>query len=196
MRIKLRLEPNYAELERLLPERGRIVDLGCGYGQASCLLALRSRGRELLGIDYDAEKIAVAEHGFLHGGRLRFRCDDVTRCELPRADAFIINDMLHYIAPEEQERLLSRCAERLTAGGCIIVREGDRSRRKRPRLTEETERWSTRILGFNKTCGTLHFPTGEWMEEAARRLGLTLRIEDYARHTSNMRYIFTKGGAR
>ena len=196
MRIKLRLERNYAELERLLPERGRIVDLGCGYGQASCLLALRSRGRELLGIDYDAEKIAVAEHGFLHGGRLRFRCDDVTRCELPRADAFIINDMLHYIAPEEQERLLSRCAERLTAGGCIIVREGDRSRRKRHRLTEETERWSTRILGFNKTCGTLHFPTGEWMEEAARRLGLTLRIEDYTRHTSNMRYIFTKGGAR
>jgi len=104
--------------------------------------------------------------------------------------------MLHYIAPEEQERLLSRCAERLTAGGCIIVREGDRSRRKRHRLTEETERWSTRILGFNKTCGTLHFPTGEWMEEAARRLGLTLRIEDYTRHTSNMRYIFTKGGAR
>ena len=85
---------------------------------------------------------------------------------------------------------------RLTAGGCIIVREGDRSRRKRHRLTEETERWSTRILGFNKTCGTLHFPTGEWMEEAARRLGLTLRIEDYTRHTSNMRYIFTKGGAR
>lgn len=104
--------------------------------------------------------------------------------------------MLHYIAPDEQERLIARCAERLAPGGCIIVREGDRSRRRRHRLTEETERWSTRILGFNKTCGSLHFPTSGWMEETARRLGLTLEVEDYTHHTSNMRYIFRKGGVR
>lgn len=196
IRIKLRLERNYAELDRLLPPQGRIVDIGCGYGQTCCMLLLRCPERQLLGIDYDAEKIAVAEHGFLRSARLRFRCADVTRCELPEADAFVINDMLHYIAPDEQERLIARCAERLVPGGCIIVREGDRSRRRRHRLTEETERWSTRILGFNKTCGSLHFPTSGWMEETARRLGLTLKVEDYTHHTSNMRYIFRKGGAR
>lgn len=69
IRIKLRLERNYAELDRLLPPQGRIVDIGCGYGQTCCMLALRCPERQLLGIDYDAEKspwpntVSCAAHG-------------------------------------------------------------------------------------------------------------------------------------
>lgn len=194
IRIKLHLEHRYDELDRLLPRRGMIVDVGCGYGQMSFLLAQRAAERQLLGVDYDEEKIALATHSFLCNDRTRFVCADVTTFDLPMADAFVINDMLHYVTPQEQERIMARCADRLVPGGVIVVREGDRSCRDRHRLTEETERWSTRILHFNKTNGELHFPTSEWMKMVAERYGLSLEIRDTSRHSSNMRYIFRKGG--
>lgn len=194
IRIKLRLERCYLELEKVIPRRGRIVDLGCGYGQAAFLLALRSPHREILGIDYDAEKIALARHCLLCNDRIRFECADITRCELPPADAFILNDVLHYVSPKEQERLIAACAERLDDGGCLVIREGDAARSRNHRLTEQTERWSVRILRFNKSRGQLHFPTGEWLVATAERYGLTCESCESMRHTSNRRYIFRKGG--
>ena len=196
IRIKLRLERNYDMLDKLLPHDARIVDMGCGYGQMAFLLALRSDRRRLLGIDYDAGKIALASHCFLAGDRIRFQCADVTACDLPEAEAFILNDVIHYMAPEAQERLLIRCAAKLTEEGYIIVREGDCSDGKRHRMTEETERWSTRILGFNKTQGELHFISTERMHEVAGQLGLHLEVHAPGRHTSNRYYVFRKGGRR
>ena len=196
IRIKLRLEKRYDTLDKLLPRDARIVDLGCGYGQMVFLLALRGDRRRLLGIDYDAEKIALARHSFLADDRIRFECADVATCDLPEADAFVWNDMLHYIAPEAQEQLLARCAARLTEGGYIVVREGDSSDRKRHRMTEETERWSIRILGFNKAGNALHFISTERMIFMADWLGLHLEVREPGIHTSNRQYIFRKEANR
>ena len=194
LRIKLRLERNYDTLDRLLPRDALIVDIGCGYGQTAFMLALRGDRRQLLGIDYDAEQTASASRSFLACDRIRFRCADITDCDLPEAGAFVMNDVLHYLAPEAQERLLDRCATHLAAGGCIVVREGDSSDRRRHRMTEETERWSTRILGFNKTRCPLHFVSTERMGELAARHGLRLETREPGKHTSNRYYIFRKGG--
>ena len=196
VRIKLRLERNYDWLDNLLPRDARIVDMGCGYGQMAFLLALRSDRRRLLGIDYDAEKIALADHCFLAGDRVRFRCADITVCDLPEADAFVLNDVFHYIAPDAQDELLARCSANLVADGCIVVREGDSSDRLRHRRTQETERWSTRILGFNKTQGALHFISTGRMRELAARLGLQLEVREPGKYTSNRYYVFRKGGGR
>lgn len=194
IRIKLRLEQNYDMLDKLLPYDARIVDIGCGYGQTTFLLALRSERRQLLGIDYDEAKIALASHSFLASDRIRFQCTDATACNLPEADAFILNDMFHYITLEAQERLLARCAEKLSDDGHIIIREGDSSDNKRHHRTEATEWWSTRILGFNKIQGSMHFVSTERMHELAGQLGLRLEVHAPGRHTSNRYYIFRKGG--
>lgn len=194
MRVKLSLEHNYDAIDRLLPRDARIVDIGCGYGQMSFLMALYGDRRSVLGVDYDEEKIALANHCFLRSDRVRFEHADVTEYDFPEADAYVINDMLHYVCPEAQERILARCAAKLSGNGCIIVREGDSSSKKRHRLTEETERWSTRIIRFNKTCGALHFPTSEWMNSFAERYNLHFEIRDNNRYTSNTIYIFRKGG--
>ena len=74
------------------------------------------------------------------------------------------------------------------------MREGDSSDRRRHRMTEETERWSTRILGFNKTRCPLHFVSTERMGELAARHGLRLETREPGKHTSNRYYIFRKGG--
>lgn len=196
IRIKLWLERNYDVLDNLLPRDARIVDIGCGYGQTAFMLGLRGDRRRLLGIDYDAGKIALADRSFLACDRIRFRCADITECDLPEADAFLLNDVFHYLDSEAQERLLARCTASLAGEGCIVMREGDSSDRERHGRTERTERWSTRILGFNKTRGELHFVSTERMYALAGRFGLRLEVLAPCRHTSNRYYIFRKGGGR
>lgn len=65
IRIKVAMEKNYAPFDRLVPQKGRITDIGCGYGPLCYMLAMLSPERELLGIDYDEDKIDVAKQGWL-----------------------------------------------------------------------------------------------------------------------------------
>ena len=59
MRIKTKMERNYEDFHRMLPEKGDIMDIGCGYGFMSYMLHFVAPGRNMLGVDYDADKIAV-----------------------------------------------------------------------------------------------------------------------------------------
>lgn len=70
------------------------------------MLAMLSGERTVLGIDYDADKIAVANHNFSRNERIRFVCANVADYDLPESDVFVMNDMLHYMDYLSQERLL------------------------------------------------------------------------------------------
>src|SRR5690606_15650741 len=60
-KVKFMLEKNYSLYNSLLPRNGQIVDIGCGYGFMAMSLGLVSSQRKVLGVDYDTEKIAVAQ---------------------------------------------------------------------------------------------------------------------------------------
>src|SRR5690606_7466160 len=125
MRVKLRMENNYARFHELVPARGRILDLGCGYGFLSYMLQFLSEHREIVAVDFDETKIETASHGFEKTDRLHFVCSDVMTFPLEKYDAIIISDVLHYLKKEEQDELLRRCFESLNGGGVLIVRDGN-----------------------------------------------------------------------
>src|SRR6187551_278988 len=102
MRIKLKLEKNYAPFERLVPAKASILDLGCGYGFLPYMLQMMSNERTITGVDYDEEKIATANHAYLKTDRLQFFCADVTTFPLTKYDVIIISDVLHYLKSEAQ----------------------------------------------------------------------------------------------
>lgn len=54
-----------------------------------------------------------------------------------------------------------------------------------------TEVWSTKIVGFNKTDGELHFTSTPELQQTARRLGWRSYVLMVA-HTSNTVYILTR----
>ena len=89
------------------------------------MLSLLSEDREILGIDYDEDKIALAQHGWLRNEHLQFKHGNALEYPLPESDVFILNDMLHYMSYEHQQTLLLKCAGRLRSQGMIIIRDGN-----------------------------------------------------------------------
>ncbi|MCD8135288.1 MAG: 1-acyl-sn-glycerol-3-phosphate acyltransferase [Parabacteroides gordonii] len=192
IRIKVRMEDKYDFFNRIVPRRARITDIGCGLGPLSYMLAMLSRERTVLGIDYDADKIAVANHNFSRNERIRFVCANVADYDLPESDVFVMNDMLHYMDYPSQERLLETCIGKLLPGGMLIIRDGDAGGTAKHRVTRFTELLSTRLLEFNKRENDLCFPTHEQFIRVAERFHLEIEQRANDRFTSNMIYILRK----
>lgn len=144
-RGKLRFDPLFATLldQGLFPDGSRIFDLGCGRGLLAAWylaaeqlatqgqwpstiprppLNLRFRGIELMERDVACGLTALHPH---YGERVQLNAGDIRTAELKDTDAIAVLDVLHYIAPEEQDRLLDRIRAALKPGGVFITRIGD-----------------------------------------------------------------------
>ena len=193
MRIKTKLEGNYALFDQLLPKRGRILDIGCGYGFMTYMLHWLSKEREVKGIDYDEDKIITAQHCYLRNEQVSFEHADVTNYAFGQYDAYVISDVLHYLQPEEQEKVLSACISQLTHGGVIIVRDGDSDLKERHEGTKLTEFFSTKLIGFNKTKDKpLSFFSSSRIREIVTANGAVMDQIDNTKYTSNVIFIIKK----
>ena len=190
MRIKCRIDGYYDLWDRLVPRKANITDVGCGYGQMSFMLGLLSPERHIVGVDYDEDKIATANHSFLTKRcDVTFRCADMRTVEIPMSDAILFNDSLHYVDADSQRMILARAVESLNEGGCIIVRDGDAGQTEKHEKIRKTEVWSTEIIKFNKTMEELSFVSAEWMREFAAAQNLDIKIRKCDKDSSETLYI-------
>ncbi|MDR2622243.1 MAG: 1-acyl-sn-glycerol-3-phosphate acyltransferase [Dysgonamonadaceae bacterium] len=187
--IKTKMESDYLPFEAWIPEEAVITDLGCGYGFLDYMLVFRSEKRRITGIDYDEEKIAVANHNFSKNEQLRFIRADVSTVTFDNSDIFILNDILHYLPEEKQEAVLSQCVGKLNANGKIIIRDGAREKEKKHLLTRLSETFSTRILGFNKKEYELRFFSTEEITRFAEQNKLALQMFENDKYSSNTIYV-------
>lgn len=176
VRIKLMLETNFEDIIRHVPRDAKVYDLGCGYGYLSMMLAFTSEHRTVLGVDYDQEKIEVAANNFYEGGNVSFQAGDLSTFEPETADVYIIKDVLHYMTIADQDSILERCANKLNVGGTIIIRDGIEDDEKGQKVTAWTERFSTRIFGFNKTKNDLYFLSEKRINDFADRYSLSMEM--------------------
>ncbi len=191
-RIKLRLERNYEHIDKVVPRDAFVVDIGCGYGLISYMLGFTSEKRKILGIDYDVNKIEMANNCISKNERLSFVASDAVNYDYPQADVFLLSDVLHYIPDEKQEALITSCIKRLNPGGIVIIRDADKDLRKKHLATRYTEFFSTRF-GYNKTVDNkLHFFSGTLISGVASRNEMKLEVIKDSRITSNLLYILKK----
>ena len=169
MAIRWRLCPLPA-IAAYVPERGVVIDLGCGQGLFAQLLALEAPRRSVIGIDLDAHKVAVARQLLARLPNLQFVVRDVTAADLPPADAITILDVFYLIPYEAQERLLAACAQKLMAGGVILLKD-----------MAERPRWKVWL---------------NWIEEmlAVRVFRITLGSRFYFRSCADWQALFHKLG--
>jgi len=191
-KIKTHLEKDYLPFEELVPKKALVTDLGCGYGFLAYMLSFRSENRIIIGLDYDEEKIETANHNFSKNNRLCFIHCDVSKAEFELSDVFILNDVLHYLSKEEQNKILQKCVASLNIKGKIIIRDGDREKEKKHKFTLLTEFFSTRIIKFNKKEQDFYFlSTGEITIFASQN-ELSLQMINNDAYSSNTIYILEK----
>ncbi len=188
MRIKIHLEKHYILFDTILPNTGKIIDLGCGYGFMTQALAFAAPGRNMLGIDYDTEKIEIAQNCPVKPANLDFKPGDVMAYSENKAHAYLVSDVMHYLKNSEQNQLLQNLSKNMLPNGMILIRDGDASMQKRHRGSVLTEIFSTKS-GFNKTRNELNFISSDFIREFAKSENLDLEIIDNTNLTSNIIFI-------
>lgn len=192
MRIKVKMEHNYRVFDELIPRHAHITDIGCGYGFLPYMLSFVSNKRTVTGIDYDEDKIEVANHCFSRNAKINFIAANAITQQLPGSDVFVMNDMLHYLPFDSQQKLIENCMQNLNPNGTIIIRDGDSTKKEKHGVTKLTEIFSTKILRFNKTEGKLFFTSFDRIKEIAEQNGFVTEALDNDKFTSNTIFILRR----
>ncbi len=192
LRIKLRFENYYEPFNKLIPTQASVLDLGCGYGFLSYMLHFLAPERTIVGVDYDDEKIAVANNGYLRGEKLSFVCEDVMHYQINKWDVIIISDVLHYLQANQQEELLKKCFAALNPNGVLILRDGDSDLKEKHKATKLTEFFSIKLLGFNKSKQPLHFVSGQCIRQLAEQEGMEVETLNEQKRTSNVIFVIRR----
>lgn len=109
------------KVEKLLPKRGHIVELGCGEGMGSNYFAICSSSREILGVDLDRRRIEQAYKGLKN---TKFLYGDITKINIPSADSILLVHVLHHLTSyEKQEQLLKMIKSKLKKRGQLLIVE-------------------------------------------------------------------------
>lgn len=191
LKVKLKMERNYSFYNEHIPRGAKIVDIGCGYGFLSVMLRLLAENRNVVGIDYDDEKIAVARNISRNMDGINFEIADICKDPIPTGDIYILNDVLHYLPRDIQFSVLDQCLDQLSDGGKIILRDTDTDLKKRTKFAKFTEFQSTKVFRFNKTQNDLQYLSGKEIKEYIEKRGFTLRRFDNSKWTSNITYVIT-----
>jgi trans-aconitate methyltransferase len=101
--------PIWRAVARLVPRRGSVLDIGCGPGHLSCLVARRPK---YIGIDFSKIAIAMAK---TRNPWAEFIVDDLRTCKLPLTDIVLATEVLEHI--EDDLGVL----ERIKPGRRIII---------------------------------------------------------------------------
>ena len=156
----------FPAIERHVPADGRILEVGCGHGLLSLYLALTGPGREVLGVDIDAHKIAMATRAAerLAPGEAQVSFATVAPDGFAegRFDAIVIADVLYLLGPELRRRLLAACVDHLTEDGVLLVKETDRFPRWKGAITVAQERMATGVLGMTEGDEVAFAPPAEF----------------------------------
>ena len=96
MKIRPMICP-FSLIEKYVPKKGVIVDIGCGYGIFSYFLSSQSKDRKILGIDLNKNRILLANEIYQTSNNLRFECSNITDIKIPKADSITAVDILHQI---------------------------------------------------------------------------------------------------
>lgn len=109
-----------------LPKRGTVLDLGCGEGMFSNLIANTNPHLKVIGIDKDASRVNLACRNAPENASF-FTADFFSLPPLPEIDAVILNDVTHHLPFGQQTRLLLYIRQHLADNAVIFLKEVDLS---------------------------------------------------------------------
>jgi len=129
------------EIGQYLPDGGRVLDVGCGFGLFSLYYAALRPSLQLLGVDRDRRRIDLARRAAvrLGIGNVAYAVGDAQALAVEEAvDAAYMLDIVHHLPRAAVAPLLAYLHASVRPGGRLLVKEVD----TRPRY----KRWFTHAL--------------------------------------------------
>lgn len=155
VRGKLRYDPVYRAIlnNGLLPNEGRLIDLGCGVGILAALLTearnqhqagnwdpdwpAPPQSLELFGVELLERKVASARLAL--GDRVPIFQGDIRTFDFPDCSAAVLLDVLMYLKAADQRQILQRIARAMQPGGVLLMREANAAGGLRHHVTSLAE---------------------------------------------------------
>lgn len=159
-------------MDLLLPDEGRILDVGCGFGLFAAYFGQMHPRREILGIDPDARRIKMAEKVTQAIGlKNKFVAADARdACIEGPFDAAYVLDVMHHIPAEDQLPMLARLRDLLPPRGLLILKDVTTEPAYGLKFTELLDRL---MVGWNEPLNYRHHH--EW-GAMLRSLGFKVRM--------------------
>jgi ubiquinone/menaquinone biosynthesis C-methylase UbiE len=113
-------------MDLLLPDEGRILDIGCGFGLFAAYFGQTQPARRIVGVDPNARRIAIArrvcESIGLEG--TSFIAGDARNVPLEGkfAGAYVL-DVMHHIPERDQRPMLERLRQLLLPRGVLVIKD-------------------------------------------------------------------------
>ena len=173
----------FPAIEREIPLRARVLDVGCGHGLGSLYLAVSSRQRDVLGVDIDRDKVGVAKQAAAHlaPGEASVRFEAVAGgLDLRESfDAVTVIDVLYLLDQVGRRELVEAAAGLVAPGGVLVVKEADQVPRWKAAITVAQELVATRVLRITEGDQVQFTPPAELAEMIERQgLDVTRRRVD------------------
>lgn len=169
-----------AVAQTLLPTELPLIDIGCGVGQLVFYLRECGYVGPIVAVDTEPRKIeAAAKISREHFSNTVFRVmsaddPDVLTPSEQGPGHIVMLDVLHYLDPTHQQKVLCAMAEAAAPGGWIILRETPRDMSWRFRISMAEERMIKRIRWIEASPS--HYPTAEEIAAPFRERGFACEI--------------------
>lgn len=177
------------KIEKIMPRKGSLLDIGCGEGIISSYLALCSTERKVFGIDWNGKRIISTLNMTRNLKNLNFVKGDASE-ELPKHNnisGIILSDFLHHIDYSSQEHLLKLAYECMNDDATLLLKEIDKGYSLRFFFSFLADH----ILYFK---GRVYFRSRQQWKDVLKRTGYS--VEDEPAHKSifsTVLYTCTKG---
>lgn len=107
------------KINNALPNQGKIIDLGCGWGITTRFLA-KEKGRSVIGVDLNTQRLPKKR-----SGNLFFINADIRTFDIKDTNGILLCDVLHHMNFNDQEKVLKNIAKGLKTGGILVIKEID-----------------------------------------------------------------------
>ena len=116
-------------IDKFLPQKGRVIELGCGEGVISKFLA-QKKGRSVIGMDIDKKRLPNQNEE-----NLKFINCDISKSKIPKARGFVVSDVLHHLSSNDQKKIIKKVYSSLAKDGVLIIKEIDSDQKVRSKLS-------------------------------------------------------------
>jgi 2-polyprenyl-3-methyl-5-hydroxy-6-metoxy-1,4-benzoquinol methylase len=156
-----------------LPDEGRLLDIGCGFGLFSIYFAMTGRRRRIRGVDPDRRRVEMARRVAAQLGvadRVEYEVGTAEALPLVEPyDGIYMLDVLHHLRRDQQVPLLHRLRRLVRPGGTLLIKDVTTDMPLKLKFTELLDR---AVVGWKEPLEYRHH--GEW-GVLLRRLGFAVR---------------------